>query len=155
MPLEPWPPKLLLLDPWNHTHQYQHTCHNDGPQLDVQHIRVEASLSSRTYRRESHRQDDIAANTVVFIYCLAAVDTSEDLCRNVELSEADKCLAEDQDVGDQAYDAVGTCKPSLRVAGFIHLDYNQAGYQSHYSHKVQCEVNVCAIDLLFLGVGRL
>ncbi len=153
--LKPRPPKLALLDPWNNADKHQHTGNNHSPELDVQHIRIEASLRSCADRGERHRQDDIAADAVVLVYCLALVHTSKDLLWNVELSKADKSLAEDQDVGDQAHNAVRACESSLRVAGFVHFDYNQAGYQGHYAHKIKSEVDVCAIHFLFPGAGRL
>jgi hypothetical protein len=92
---------------------------------------------------------------MIFVNRLAFIHTAEYLLRDVELRKSHQSLAEDQDVGDEAHDAVGVCESSFGVACFIHLDYCQTSYQSHDSDKVQCKVDMRSRHFLLLSVGRL
>ena len=92
---------------------------------------------------------------MVLVDRLALIDAAKDLLRDVELCKADERLRENQDVGDEAHDAVDVCESSFWVACFVHLDDYQTSYESHDSDQVQCEVSMCPLHLLLLRVGWL
>ena len=149
------PPNLALLDPGSYSHQYQDTGHNDSPQLDVQHVRVEVRLSSSTDCNQRHQKDEISTPSMVFVDRLAFIDAAEHLLRDIELSEAHQSLAEYQDVHDEAHYGVCTFESSFWVACFVHLNDYQPSYESHDSNQVQCKVHMRPCHFLLLGVGWL
>ena len=92
--------KLVQLDPWRYSSDYQHTRHDHSPESDVQRVHIECRLCRKADRGQRHQQDEISACSMIFVQRLPVVHASKEHARKVELCKANQGLQEDQDVGD-------------------------------------------------------
>jgi len=121
----------------------------------MQHILIMRGLGRRTDRRQRKGENNIPAQPMVLVYPLARIDASKDSFRDVELCESNQCLAEDEDVGNEAHDAVNVFEACLRVGGFAQLNNDETGDEEDDTDEDQGEVNVGSLALLDGGVRGL
>ena len=72
----------------------------------MQGVDVETRLSRQCNCDERHHDQHVAADSMILVQCLCVVHAAIDL-RSVELGETDQGLDDEEDVGDEAHDAVG------------------------------------------------
>jgi len=75
--------------------------------------------------------------------------------REVVLRDSNYCLDEENDVGDQAQDGMGTFEVCAIVGDFVVFDDDEAREEAKHGGAVQYGVYVRALLLLFWGVGGL
>lgn len=80
---------------------------------------------------------------MVLVDGLGIVDAAEEL-RDVKLRDTDQGLQDEEDVGDEAADAVGGCEVGSSMVDFVNFDDNQPADKGEGAEGVQNGVDVGA-----------
>lgn len=114
-------------------------------------IRLRCGRDSRQLQHEHY----ISADAVILVDLLAIVYAAEDDDGEEILRDAHGGLQEDQDIGDEAHDAVHGVEAVFWVGGFVYLDDDKGGYEAEVGEGEKAEVGQGAAALLGRGVGWL
>lgn len=151
---QPLQPQLLLLHPRQHPYEHDSSRHNDCPQLYLKRPLVEIRLRCRRHRRETQYQQHIPTHPMILPHRLRVVHAPI-YSREVVLRDSNYCLDEENDVGDEAQDGMGTFEVCAIVGDFVVFDDDEAREEAKDGGAVEYGVYVRALLLLFRGVGGL
>lgn len=87
--------------------------------------RIKRRLRGRGHRDEREGQNQVAADTVIFVHCLGVIHAAEQGWR-VELRDSHQTLDDQHNVGDEAADAVRRDEVVSAVGEFVVFDHDHA-----------------------------
>lgn len=138
----------MLLDPGADASDHKHGRHEHRPQLDAQHAQVVGRLRGGGDGGQLQQQNQIPAQTMVFVHLFRGLDAPKDERGEEELRAADGGLQHDDDVRDEAQDGVGRLETGLRMRGLVELDDDEGGEEGQVGQGDQAKVGEGAAFLL-------
>lgn len=117
--------ELPLLDSRQDTRECDYRSRYDGPKRNVQDLLVEVRLRRRCDCDQRQGENGVARPPVVFVDCLRVVLSTVELRYKV-LCEADYCLDEEKDVGDQAEYGVRGFEVGAVVGCLVVYDHDES-----------------------------
>jgi hypothetical protein len=91
---------------------------------------------------------------VIFVHGLSTIYV-DDRPLQIEHGSPNEPLEEDEYIGEQRHLAMDTLEPRFWVRRFVHLDHNQARNSQGHRQRVECRVDICTPNLVFLSCGGL